>query len=149
MCFKVNEHDKMLHQKADSTENVLKMFFNCQPNHVAKLASTSTGITLRPPLPGPSQTRSSGIFNATRTTSRLPSPGPTSSHESVSLHRPPVNVPYPTPKIGEVLRVPRSIKESKWSTITTRRPSYRWHDPTQIYHGRYISIKKEQCIFSC
>ena len=101
--LKVNEQDKMLHQKAHSAENVLKMFSNCQPNNVAILPSTSTGIASRPPLPGPSQTGPSGISNATRTTSRPPTPGPTSTHGSVPVHRPPVNVPHPTPKVGQYI----------------------------------------------
>ena len=38
--LQVNKHDKMLHQKAHSAENVLKLFSNCQPSTVARLAST-------------------------------------------------------------------------------------------------------------
>ena len=32
--LQVNKHDRMLHQKAHSAENVLKLFSNCQPNNV-------------------------------------------------------------------------------------------------------------------
>ena len=37
--LQVNKHDRMLHQKAHA-ESVLKLFSNCQPNNVARLAST-------------------------------------------------------------------------------------------------------------
>ena len=38
--LEVNKHGKMFHQKAHSAENVLKLFSNCKPNNVARLAST-------------------------------------------------------------------------------------------------------------
>ena len=63
--LQVNGHDKMLHQKTNSAENVSKMLSNCQSNNAARLASTTTGNTSRPPLPGVTQTGSSGMSTAT------------------------------------------------------------------------------------
>ena len=126
--LQVNKHDKMLHQKAHSADNVLKLFSNYQPNNVARLANTvssnictshpllpsqtqtgsagmttasATRTTPRPPSPGPTQTGSSGVSTATKTTPRPPLTGQRLSQGSAPLHRPAISVPYPTPKVGQ------------------------------------------------
>ena len=87
----VNEHNKLLHQKAHSTENVVKMLSNCESNTVPTQAA-SAGTSTETAAPRPTRHDQAQIV-----------PAGTRSTQNISLRRPDIQVPYPTPKIGQYI----------------------------------------------